>query len=58
MTKLGRLSILKMERDKLLRNLWSVFNQISNLQGLSMTDEDLDLWSLITNHSDLKNRLK
>ena len=56
-TKLLRLSILKMERDKLLRILWSVYRLMSDIQETNMSEEDLELWTLVTNHSSFQSKL-
>jgi len=60
----GRLNSLQTERENivkglellkesaiLIKQLWAVFRKISDIQGTDMSDEDLNLWSAITNHS-------
>ena len=51
------LTTLKHDRDVLIRKLWLIFRKMSDIQGLKMTDEDVNLWSLITNHSGCQNVL-
>ena len=53
----NELNFLKRMRNELIRNLWDILNNISTLQGLEMTDEDLNLWVKITNHSAIQSRL-
>ena len=44
------LELLK-ESAVLIKKLWVVFSKISAIQGIDMSDENLNLWSAITNHS-------
>jgi hypothetical protein len=46
-----KLKELERKRNVLIRQLWVVFRKMSDFQGLEMTDEDANLWSLVTNHS-------
>lgn len=48
---MSSLTILEHDRDVLIKKLWVVFRKMSDIQGLEMTDEDVNLWSLVTNHS-------
>ena len=47
------------ERDMLIRKLWLVLHDISYMENAAenMTDEDLNLWTRITEHSAVQNNL-
>lgn len=50
---------LKRNRDDKIRSLWSVLNEISYLTGIDdFSEEDLNLWSRVTEHSAIQDRLK
>jgi hypothetical protein len=47
------------ERDVLIRQLWTTFNNLSyEIKINEWTDEDLDLWTKITNHRAIQDRLE
>lgn len=47
------------ERDKLIRRLWCVLNDINSLVKLDdFTDEDLNLWTKVTSHSAMQKQLE
>jgi hypothetical protein len=47
------------ERDVLIRQLWTTFNNLSyEIKINEWTDEDLDLWTKITNHRTIQDRLE
>ena len=53
-----RLVSCRAERDDLVRKLWLVLNEISHLVNINdFTQEDLDLWGKITEHSGCQSRL-
>jgi hypothetical protein len=43
------------ERDKLVKSLWSVLDDISYV--IKLTNEDMDLWIKVTGHSAIQNQL-
>lgn len=49
---------LKRRRDNLIRDLWLVLNKLSyDIKLDNYTKEDLDLWSKVTEHSAIQDRL-
>lgn len=51
------IELIKKNRNIVIRKLWVLMKRLSDLQGQSMTDEDLDLWTKVTEHSAIQNRL-
>ena len=50
---------IKEKRDGLIRQLWLVFRDMSDIYDAEkFTDEDLELWGLVTGHSAVQDRLK
>lgn len=46
------------ERDTLIKMLWTTFNQLSyEIKIDDWTDEDLELWSKVTSHKAIQNKL-
>jgi hypothetical protein len=46
---------LKKQRSIYLKRLWSIFNKMSyKITPKEFTDEDLDVWTAITKHSDIQ----
>ncbi len=46
------------KRDRLIRELWEVLNNMYNIGGSdNLTDEDLNLWTDVTCHSGNQNKL-
>ena len=52
------IKFLTEERNALICNLWAVLRKMSDIQGTNMTDEDLDLWTTVTNHSGIQSKLE
>ena len=53
----NELDICRDKRDIFIRKLWQVLNDLSVIEGVEgFKDEDLDLWTRITNHSAIQNR--
>lgn len=46
------------QRNGFIKMLWLTFSEMSKIQGTKMSDEDLNLWTLVTNHSAVQNALK
>ena len=55
---MSKLEYLMKKRDNTIGKLWIILNSISYIQGTSMTDEDLNLWTKVTHHSAIQNALK
>lgn len=50
---------LKEHRNQLIREMWLVFRNLSDVQSVEeFTDEDLKLWTAITEHSAIQGRLE
>ena len=47
------------ERDRLILELWIVFRKMSDeIDPEEFTDEDLELWGVVTKHSTVQKRLE
>ena len=52
------LSRLVSRRDTLIRELWLVFRNMSDIVGVAdFEDDDLGIWSAVTKHNAIQNRL-
>jgi len=52
----GRLDALISRRDNLIRQLWVVYRDMSDI-GDDWNEGDLDLWANVTKHPAVQNRL-
>jgi len=49
---------LKSERDQLILDLWNVFRRMSEVKpAYSLKLDDLELWTKVTEHRAIQNRL-
>jgi hypothetical protein len=50
---------LKMRRDRLLQELWTVLNKLfAEVGSDGLTDHDLSLWTQVTSHPGFQRKLK
>jgi hypothetical protein len=47
----------KSYRNHLICQLWGALREIRDILGDEMTEEDMNLWTLVTNHSAVQDRL-
>ena len=46
-------------RDDLLRELWQLYRELSDVQEPeNWSENDLDLWEMVTNHSAIQDKIR
>ncbi len=46
-------------RDQIIRKLWCIFRDLSDeIEADDFTEEDLDLWQKVTQHSAVQNAIR